>query len=155
MAARTETVEAAQYALEISRLFDAPPDLVFELWTTPEHLVRWWGPRNFSSTTEIFEFREGGRYRHLIHGPDGQTYAMSGIFREIVVAKLIVFTFAWDEGDVQGRFETMVTVTMAAEGDRTRLTFRQEPFADIETRDSHIKGWSECLDKLGVYLASI
>lgn len=155
MAARTETAEAPQYALEISRLFDAPPSLVFKLWTTPEHLARWWGPRNFSSTTEIFEFREGGRYRHLIHGPDGQTYAMSGIFQEIIEPKRIAFTFSWDEGDFLDLVETLVSVSIAAEGDRTRLIFRQEPFADIETRDSHIEGWSECLDKLGVYLESI
>jgi len=155
MDARPKTAATPRYALEISRLFDAPPSLVFKVWTTPEHLARWWGPRNFSSTTEILEFREGGRYRHLIHGPDGESYAMSGLFQEIVEPKRLVFTFSWDEGDFADRVETLVTVSIAAEGGRTRLTFRQEPFADVETRDSHADGWGESLYKLGIYLTAL
>jgi uncharacterized protein YndB with AHSA1/START domain len=152
-AARTDTADAP-YALEISRLFDAPPSLVFKVWTTREHLVRWWGPKDFSSTSEKLEFREGGSYRHTIRGPDGHNHGMSGIFREIVEPKRIVFTFAWDDEHGEPADETLVTVTMKPEGQGTRLTFRQEPFADAAARDSHTEGWGEVLDKLGTYLAA-
>ncbi|MEJ6781946.1 SRPBCC domain-containing protein [Aminobacter sp. Piv2-1] len=84
MTARTDTVAAEPLFLVISRLMDAPPALVFRMWSSPEHLTRWWGPKNFSSTSRQLEFREGGRYHHLIHGPDGISDGMSGTFREIV-----------------------------------------------------------------------
>ncbi len=154
MNARTE-VASAPYALEISRLFDAPQKLVFKTWTAPEHLARWWGPKDFTATIAKLEFREGGAYRHIIHGPNGQNHGMSGTFREIVEPSRIVFTFAWDDEHGQAAEETLVTVTMSAEGVRTRLTFRQEPFESADIRDSHEEGWSECLDRLELHLASL
>ncbi len=78
MNARTETVAAEEYALEISRVFDAPPSLVFKAFTKPEHMVRWWGTKNFSTTVEKLEFREGGSYRFTIHGPNDRHHGMSG-----------------------------------------------------------------------------
>lgn len=145
--ARTDPTKAG-YALEISRSFDAPPALVFRAWTSKEHLLRWWGPKDFTATSQRLEFREGGSYRHTIHGPDGKSYGMSGIYREIVEPERIVFTFAWDDEP-----ETLVTVTIRPEGDGTRLTFRQEPFADAASRDSHESGWGECLDRLVAEIA--
>ena len=138
----------AEYALEITRSFDAPPALVFRAWTSKEHLLRWWGPKDFTATLEKLEFREGGAFRHYIHSPDGKSYGMSGIYREIVEPERIVFTFAWDDGP-----ETLITVTIKPEGNGTKLTFRHEPFADAASRDSHEGGWSECLDKLVAEMA--
>lgn len=138
----------AEYALEITRSFDAPPALVFKAWTSKDHLLRWWGPKDFTATSEKLDFREGGAYRHAIHGPDGKSYGMSGVYREIVEPEKIVFTFAWDDGP-----ETLITVTIKPEGSGSRLTFRQEPFADAATRDSHEGGWGECLDRLVAEMA--
>lgn len=154
MNARTETTAAEACAVEISRIFDAPRSLVFKAWTTPEHLVRWWGPNGFSATAQAFEFREGGHYHLTMHSP-GMTPGMSGTFREIVEPSRIVFTFAWDDEDGQPGRETLITVTLAAEGDRTRLTFRHAPFNDIETRDDHAKGWGEVIEKLALYVAEL
>lgn len=145
--AATNAAEA-EYALEITRSFDAPPALVFKAWTNKEHLLRWWGPKDFTATSEKLDFREGGAYRHAIHGPDGKSYGMSGVYREIVEPERIVFTFAWDDGP-----ETLITVTIEPQGSGTRLTFRHEPFADAATRDSHEGGWSECLDRLVAEMA--
>ncbi|GAA4128887.1 SRPBCC domain-containing protein [Aminobacter aganoensis] len=148
MTARTDTVAARSLSLEFSRVFDAPPALVFRMWSSPEHLTRWWGPKGFTSTCRTHEFRKGGRYHLLIHGDDDN--GMTGTFREIVDNEKIVFTFAWDHDP---DWQTLVTVTLKAEGDGTRLTFRQEPFLDVETRDSHLGGWGECLDRLADALA--
>ncbi|BBD35980.1 polyketide cyclase [Aminobacter sp. Y103A] len=148
MTARTDTVAAQSLVLEFSRVFDAPPALVFRMWSSPEHLCRWWGPKGFTSSCETHEFRNGGSYHLLIHGhvEDG----MTGTFREVVENERIVLTFAWDHDP---DWQTLVTVTLKPEGDRTRLTFRQEPFLDVETRDSHLGGWGECLDRLADALA--
>ncbi|MBB6468998.1 uncharacterized protein YndB with AHSA1/START domain [Aminobacter lissarensis] len=148
MTARTDTVAAQSLVLEFSRVFDAPPALVFRMWSSPEHLMRWWGPKGFTSSCDTHEFRKGGSYHLLIHGDSDD--GMSGTFREIVDNERIVFTFAWDH---DADWQTLVTVTLKAEGDGTRLTFRQEPFLDVETRDSHLGGWGECLDRLADALA--
>ncbi|CAI2936304.1 SRPBCC domain-containing protein [Aminobacter niigataensis] len=154
MTARTDAVAAQSLSLEFSRVFDAPPVLVFKMWSSPEHLTRWWGPKGFTSAVKKLEFHKGGRYHFLILGPGGQddsmSSGMSGTFREIVEGEKIVFTFAWD---YDPDWQTLVTVTLVAEGTGTRLTFRQEPFLDIETRDSHLGGWGECLDRLADALA--
>ena len=153
MNARPETAAAEEYALELSRVFDAPPILVFKAFTKPEHLVRWWGPKDFSTTVEKLEFHEGGSYRFTIHGPNDRHHRMSGVFREIVEPKKIVFTFAWVDEKGEPGDETLITVTLEAEGNGTRLIFRQEPFDDAKNRDSHAEGWGEVLDKLAPFLA--
>lgn len=153
MTARTDTVAAEPLFLEISRVFDAPTSLVFKMWSSPEHLARWWGPKNFTATSERFEFRDGGRYRHVIHGPNDHHYGMSGTYLEIVVPEKIVFTFAWDDENGLPGDQSVITVRLHPEGTGTRMTFHQTPFADIETRDSHMDGWGECLDRLSDALA--
>ena len=153
MNARAEPAAAQKYALELSRVFDAPPVLVFKAFTKPEHLVRWWGPNDFSTTVERLEFREGGGYRFTIHGLNDRDHGMSGVFRKIVEPKTIAFTFAWVDEKGEPGDETLITVTLEAEGNGTRLTFRQEPFDDTENRDSHAEGWGEVLDKLAPFLA--
>ena len=153
MNARTKPVAAEEYAVEISRVFDAPPILVFKAFSRPEHLVRWWGPKDFTTTVEKLEFQEGGSYRMTIHGPNGNNHGMSGVFREIIEPKAIVMTFAWDDENGEPGKETLITVTISPEGAKTRLVFRHSPFADAETRDSHAGGWGEVLDKLAPFLA--
>ena len=70
-----------------SRLFDAPRSLVFEAWTDPKHLAHWWGPNGFSLTTHSFDFRAGGVWRFVMHGPDGRDYENRITFDEIVRAR--------------------------------------------------------------------
>ena len=145
---------ARQHALEITRVVDAPRDVAFKIWTTPRHLARWWGPKDFTPIIEKLEFREGGAYRHTIH-KDDHHHGMSGVYREIVAPERIAFTFAWDNEAGQPGDETLITVTFEAVGKKqTRVTFRQEPFDTIESRDSHQEGWGECLDRMEAYLAT-
>ena len=144
---------ARQYALEISRVVDAPRDVAFNIWTTPDHLARWWGPKDFTSTCERLEFRKGGAYRLTIHKGDHH-HGMSGVYREIVVPERIAFTFAWDDESGQSGHETLIMVTFETVAERkTRVTFQQAPFADVETRNSHEAGWGECLDNMEAYLS--
>lgn len=139
--------------LVITRVFDAPPSLVFKAWTSPEHLAKWWGPKDFKATSVTMDFRTGGAYRACIRSPEGTDYWMAGVYREIDEPDRLVFTFAWEEPKEKVGPETLVTVTFDAQpGNRTKMTFRHAPFATVEDRDSHNTGWSECFDRLAVYV---
>ena len=74
-----------------SRLFDAPRELVFSAFTDPEHLAQWWGPNGFTTTMRIFEFRPGGVWRFVMHGPDGRDYQNRITYEEIVRPERIVY----------------------------------------------------------------
>jgi uncharacterized protein YndB with AHSA1/START domain len=141
--------------LEITRILDAPRSLVFKVWTTPEHWARWLGPRGFTTPSCEMDFRPGGAYRACIRSPEGTDYWMRGVYREIVEPDRIVFTFAWEDEKGEPGHETLVTVTFAEQGGKTKLTFHQAVFETIADRDSHHEGWSESLDRLEAYLASI
>jgi len=72
-----------------SRLIHAPRERVFRALADPRHLARWWGPEGFSSTFETFEFRPGGRWRFVMHGPDGTDYPNENVLREIVAPERV------------------------------------------------------------------
>ncbi len=138
------------HALSISRVFDAPRSLVFKVWSSPEHLARWWGPKNFSVPSVTVDFRRNGKWRSCIRSPEGNDYWASGSYREIVTPSLLVLTFRWEE---DGAIDTLVTVAFEDAGAGTRVTFQQAPFLTADERDSHADGWGECLDRLGRYLS--
>jgi uncharacterized protein YndB with AHSA1/START domain len=155
MAATTDAAAiAAERELTITRVLDAPRSLVFKVWTEPSHLVRWWGPKNFTAPSCEMDLREGGAWRSCIRSPEGKDHWMQGVYREIVEPERVVFTFAWEE-DGEPSHETLVTVTFAEENGKTRLTFHQAVFESVESRGSHHGGWSECFDRLEDYLASL
>lgn len=137
--------------LSIERLFDAPREMVFEVWTKPEHQVHWMGPKGFAAPSCEIDFRVGGAYRTCIVDPTGVAYWMRGEYREIVVPERIVFTFAWEEEGERG-IENLITLRFTEEGLQTRLAFHQAPFHSIEERDGHHGGWTECFDRLAAYL---
>ena len=102
-----------------SRYVDAPPDRVFDAFAASERLARWWGPEGFSSTFEVFEFRPGGRWQFVMHGPDGADYFNYIVFREIVPAERIVI-------DHLGDFHHFVlTITLDARDGGTQVGWRQ------------------------------
>ena len=147
---------AESWELLLARAFDAPRELVYRVWTRPEHLARWWGPRDFTTPSIQADLRPGGAYRICIRSPEGADHWMRGVYREVVEGERLVFTFAWEEEGGSGRPgpESLVTVTFAETGGGgTEVTFHQAPFPSAESRDSHAGGWSECLDRLEAYLA--
>src|SRR5262245_3424249 len=91
----------------ISRTFDAPPDLVFQAWTDPKRIGRWWGPRGFTITTFEMDVRPGGVWRYLMHGPDGTDYPNKVVYLEIVRPERIVCDHG--DGGQAGYFRQIVT----------------------------------------------
>jgi len=102
-----------------SRLIDAPQARVFRAFAEPTHLARWWGPDGFSSTFEVFEFRAGGTWRFVMHGPDGTDYPNENAFREIVTPERVVLEHLSDT------HHFFLTITFAAQGDQTLVGWRQ------------------------------
>lgn len=139
--------------LVITRVLDAPPMLVYKVWTEPEHMVRWMGPKGFTAPSAKLDVREGGRYRTLIRSPEGKDYWFCGVYREVVANERLVFTFAWEEDGERGQ-ENLITITFADENGKTRMTFKQTPFQSVEERDGHEGGWSEAFDKLAAYVVT-
>lgn len=78
--------------LLITRTFDAPPDVVFELWSSAEHLQRWMGPEGFGCPVAEVDFRVGGRYRGMIRSPETGDSWFGGVYREIEPGKRLAFT---------------------------------------------------------------
>lgn len=150
-AANSSAAVQTALKLDITRIFDAPPALVFKVWTSADHVSRWLGPKDFTCTHCKVDFKPGGAWRACIRAPEGKDYWCGGIYREIAPPKRLVFTFAWEEDGERGQ-ETTVTVTFEAQGDKTRMNFTQIPFDTVENRDSHSGGWSECFDRLGAYI---
>lgn len=143
---------ASELELTITRMLDAPRALVFKVWTQPEHVVRWWGPKGFTLPSYKADFRPGGAYRYLMRSPEGTDHRLVGMFREIVAPERLVFTFAWEDEEGKLGPETLVTVTLEEQGAKTKLTLHQAVFESVTARDSHNQGWSETLDRLAAYV---
>lgn len=147
-------VEPAERVLVIERIFDAPRDLVFKVWTDPRHLVHWFGPRGFTLPSCTLDLRPAGAWRSCMLSPGGREYWVHGTFREIVEPKRLVFSWAHQNTDGTPGHETLVTVTFDEQGGRTKLTLRQAVFESAEERDSHRGGWTSSLERLAEYVVT-
>ena len=155
--AAASAIDAENLELVITRVFDAPRGLVFKAWTDPEHLVRWWGPKGFTSTIMgKIDLRPGAPYRIHMRGPDGDDHWSQGVYREIVEPERLVFAGYWAdaEGKPKGR-ESTVTVTFEDLSGKTRLTLRQRVFESLTARDAHRGGWTSSFERLAEYLATV
>jgi uncharacterized protein YndB with AHSA1/START domain len=145
-------IHAPDRELVMTRVFDAPQDLVFEVWTEPKHLANWWAPNDFTLPFCEVDFREGGSYRFCMRSPAGEDHWVWGVYREIVEPEQIFFT--WDREDLNGnpRSKSVVTLTFEMQGEKTRFTLRQGIFEFAEDCSEHQGGWTECLNRLARYV---
>jgi len=141
-----------------TRIFDAPRELVFAAFTDPKHLAQWWGPDGFTTTTSKFEFRPGGVWRFVMHGPDGRDYQNRITFDEIVPPARIVYHHGG--GDDVEPVQFTPTVTFEDLGGKTRLTW-QGTFPSAEERARVIreygadKGLVQTMTRLVDYVAAM
>ena len=120
--------------LLIERIFDAPRELVFRVWTKPEHLMKWWGPKSFTPLAIEQDFRVGGTYHYGMLSEEGREVWKSGVYQEIVPNERIVMTFKWDDGAFD--VDNIVTVTfLTMASGRTLFRFHQAPFKTVEEID--------------------
>ncbi len=151
MAAKNDPAHAEPLSLTITRVFDAPARLVFKAWSKAEFQAQWLGPSGFTVESCEVDFRVGGKYRAHIVSPDGEDFVLYGVYREIIAPTRLIFTFAWEEEGERG-LETMVSMNLTENAGKTTMVFHQAPFQSVAERDGHHGGWSECLEKLAVYV---
>ena len=144
----------AERELLITRTFEAPRRLVFKMWTEPEHLVRWWGPRGFATISSRMNVRPGGIWSRSMRAPDGRIIRKSGVYREIVAPERLVLTYVTDDAEGNSGPETLVTVTFTDLGGKTRLTLHQVAFQSVAARDDHRRGWTGALERLAKHLSA-
>ena len=147
--------ELEERTLVLSRVFDAPRALVFKVWTQPEHLARWWGPRNYTVISYKADVRVDGSFRFGVRSPENTEHWAHGTYREIAPPERLVFTTAWEHPDGSPKHETLVTLTFAEQGEKTKLTLKQTQFESVTSRDLHRGGWSSTFDLLEEYLAKL
>jgi uncharacterized protein YndB with AHSA1/START domain len=158
-AGRPENTSAeTDRGIVISRVLDAPRELVWEAMSDPLHLVHWWGPHGFTTTIERLDFRAGGVWKQIMHGPDGANYPNKSVFMEIVPPEcLVYFHGGGREGGTGVHFVATWTFAALAAG-RTQLTVHLECASaadrDLLVREFRaIEGGTQTLEKLGEHLA--
>ena len=157
MPASASDIATQERTLVITRMFDAPRELVFKLWSDPKHLARWMGPRDYPAMQVDNDFRIGGKWRIGLHAANGnEELWQSGVYREIEPPRKLAFTFAW-EGMKGGTppNETFVTIEFEDVGGKTRMTFKQFLFDTVSNRDGHNGGWNSAFDRFDEYLAKM
>lgn len=144
----------------ITRVLDAPRELVWKEWTEPERMAAWWGPGRFTVPFCEIDPRPGGVFLRCMRSPEGRDLWVTGVFREVVEPERLVFTdsFADAEGNVvpAERYglgpgwppERLITVTFEEEGDATRVTLRHTGIPSGADLDLTRRGWSDGLQSL-------
>lgn len=141
--------DVAPHVLEIERVFNAPRELVFKLWSVPEHIVRWWGPKGYQLGHCEMDFRVGGSWRFAMQPSPDHQHWIHGVYKEIRPPERLSFTYT---NDADGH-DMLVELDFLAEGEKTRLKFRQAEFMSVLERNAHNGGWSETFDIFDTYLA--
>ena len=156
LAAYVEKQEPADRQIVTTRVLNAPRELVFKMWTDAEHVVQWWGPKGFTTTTYSMDVRPGGVWRFVMHGPDGTDYQNKITYLEIVRPERLVYKHGGDKDVEPVNFQT--TVTFEEQGGKTKLTMRAL-FPSAKAREHVVKkyraieGASQTMDRLEQHLA--
>lgn len=158
---KTSVVENLSNELEIvlTRVFDAPREMVFDACADPKQVVQWWGPNGFTTTIEEMDVRAGGRWVHTMHGPDGTDYPNFSVFTEVKRPEILAHRHAGArKGEKSGAEFESIWIFEELPGNRTRVTLRNV-FASVEARDFVIRnyhaveGGKQTLEKLAEFVA--
>ena len=142
-------------AFTLTRLYDAPRELVFKVWTERDHVVRWSVPPGYALVQFEQDVRTGGSYVMAIRASDGAEYRMRGVYRDVTAPARVICSFAVDAANGDPGHDMLVTVTFDDVNGNTGLTLHQGSFATIADREAHESGMTSCLDLLGAYLTEL
>ena len=142
---------ATKPSLVLKRRLKAAPEKVYEAWTQPEQMTRWWGvTENPKPPVAETDLRVGGRFRVQFWDPKNEHHSVSGTYREVVPNRKLSFSWAWQSTPER---ESMVTIELNPVTDGTMLTLTHEQFFDEKARDDHSVGWNMMLDRMVAQLA--
>ncbi|MFN2582571.1 MAG: SRPBCC domain-containing protein [Candidatus Dormibacteria bacterium] len=135
-------------AVTLRRVIDAPRARVFDAWTAPDEVRRWWGPGEFTCPEANIDLREGGAYRLVMRTPGGGDLIVTGNYREVRRPERLVYTWRWTAGEPAGGSESVVTVEFHELGERTEIVLSHTRFAAGEDTSPYRMGWEGGFDKL-------
>jgi uncharacterized protein YndB with AHSA1/START domain len=147
------SAEGISQELVITRIIDAPRDVVFKAWLDEKQLAQWWGPKDFTNPVCRLDVRPGGNIQIDMRAPDGTVYPMGGTFKEIMEPLRLVFisTAMVDEAG-SPQLENLNTITFEEHNGKTKLTLHvrvlKATAAAKQALDGMEQGWSQSLDRL-------
>lgn len=138
--------------LEIERTLNASVEDVFNAWTDAAALPQWFCPSNdYRPLDFAADPRPGGAYRMgMEHIETGKKHIVGGVYQTVEKPNKLVFSWKWEE---EGAQESLVTLTLKPDGDKTLMRVVHENFENQESRDAHQQGWTGCLDRLQAHFA--
>ena len=154
--------------MTITRVFDAPRELVWKAWTDPKYVIQWWGPKGFTSPVCTMDFRVGGKFLCCMRTPDGQDFWNAGEYHEIVLHEKIVSSMFFSDSkgnkvepehygieheSIEGAYD-VVTFEDLGNG-QTKLTFIGNETMEEATKSGQVEGWSQILDKIADVVAEL
>lgn len=157
MAKASSTTRTTDREILLTRVFDAPRELVFNAWVDPIHIAQWFGPDGFTTTILEMDVRPGGVWRFIMHGPDGVDYPNRIVYVEVAKPERLVYNHFSEDVDEPGQFH--VTMTFTEQGGKTVLSM-QMLFETAAERDRVVKeygaieGGEQTLDRLAAHLAA-
>jgi uncharacterized protein YndB with AHSA1/START domain len=150
--------QLADRELVITRTFDAPREILFKMWTDPNHMAQWWGPHGFTNPVCNLDVRAGGAIRIDMRGPEGTVYPMTGTFREIVRPERLVFTAEALDQSGTVVLEVLNTVIFEEKNGKTTLTLQARVTKVTGEGVSYLEGmeagWTQSLERLISHLKS-
>lgn len=157
----TTITTPSEHEIMVTRIFNAPRELVWKAWTQPEHLTRWFGPTGWTLPVCEIDFRVGGAWRYCMRGPAGEESCGMAVYHEIVEPERFAYTDYFTDADgkpVEGMPAALVTVQLTNVNGKTKLT-STTLYQTAEERDQVLKmgmeeGLTETLDRLDEYLAN-
>jgi len=139
------------------RVFDAPPEVVFQAWTDPKQMEQWWGPHRFTNPVCELDVRPGGAWRIVMRAPDGMEYISAGVYSEVVKPERLVFTNNAYDHEGKSLLEGVTSVTFAAQGAKTKLTLETRMLGKVSYAAQMLAGmdagWNQSLDRLADLVA--
>jgi len=148
---------ANEKELVITRVFDAPRELVWKMWTDANHLAEWWGPKDFTNPVCEIDVRSGGVIYIDMQGPDGLIYPMTGIYRKVVKPEQLVFTSSALDERGNPLFEILNTITFTELGGKTKVTMHATVSKVTPEAKPYLdgmeEGWNQSIVRLAEYLA--
>ena len=158
MSAAAPAAPYGERTVTLTRIYDAPRELVWRAWTDPKQLAQWFGPRGFSSSVPELDVRVGGALRIVMHGPDGNDYPMKGVFSEVKAPERLTFSNIAIDTDDNHLLEGATTGILEEQGGKTKLTLHTYAKGMVPLAPQMLAGmeagWSQSFDKLGELMGS-
>jgi uncharacterized protein YndB with AHSA1/START domain len=145
--------------LILKRMLNAPQELAFKAWTSPEHIQQWMQPEpGMVVPLAIMDLRVRGKFRIQMKMPDGEFFTAVGVFKEVKAPERLVYTWDWEKdgsgeefGEVEGKL-SLITVEFLKRGVRTEMVLTHSQFATVESRDSHAQGWGKIVESFATFV---